>query len=119
MWYHYLPLVYFFFLMCRLPPRSTRTDTLFPYTTLFRARPMARGQGAVSRLPAVLPDGRLLRDVLRRRGRRGGGPGHRPDHPRPAQRPAGADGRRPGARRRAVPAAPAPPRPPGDRTSVG
>src|SRR3546814_11372838 len=24
--------------MVRLPPRSTRTDTLFPYTTLFRAR---------------------------------------------------------------------------------
>src|SRR3546814_11879726 len=31
----------FFFLMIRRPPRSTRTDTLFPYTTLFRseARP--------------------------------------------------------------------------------
>src|SRR3546814_741383 len=27
----------FFFLMRRLPPRSTRTDTLFPYTTLFRS----------------------------------------------------------------------------------
>src|SRR3546814_13106984 len=27
----------FFFLMLRLPPRSTRTDTLFPYTTLFRS----------------------------------------------------------------------------------
>src|SRR3546814_17531601 len=27
-----------FFLLIRLPPRSTRTDTLFPYTTLFRAR---------------------------------------------------------------------------------
>src|SRR3546814_19695192 len=26
-----------FFLMIRLPPRSTRTDTLCPYTTLFRA----------------------------------------------------------------------------------
>src|SRR3546814_15606320 len=25
----------FFFLMIRRPPRSTRTDTLFPYTTLF------------------------------------------------------------------------------------
>src|SRR3546814_5745047 len=31
-----------FFLMIRRPPRSTRTDTLFPYTTLFRSvfRPM-------------------------------------------------------------------------------
>src|SRR3546814_11200900 len=29
--------MYFFFLMIRRPPRSTRTDTLFPYTTLFRS----------------------------------------------------------------------------------
>src|SRR3546814_18700979 len=28
-----------FFLMIRRPPRSTRTDTLFPYTTLFRSGP--------------------------------------------------------------------------------
>src|SRR3546814_9937095 len=28
----------FFILMIRLPPRSTRTDTLIPYTTLFRSR---------------------------------------------------------------------------------
>src|SRR3546814_12838576 len=28
---------YIFFLMIRRPPRSTRTDTLFPYTTLFRS----------------------------------------------------------------------------------
>src|SRR3546814_13180058 len=27
----------FVFLMIRRPPRSTRTDTLFPYTTLFRS----------------------------------------------------------------------------------
>src|SRR3546814_663344 len=31
--------IFFFFLMIRRPPRSTRTDTLFPYTTLFRSRP--------------------------------------------------------------------------------
>src|SRR3546814_3696105 len=31
--------VFFFFLMIRRPPRSTRTDTLFPYTTLFRSSP--------------------------------------------------------------------------------
>src|SRR3546814_14001476 len=30
-------LYFFFFLMIRRPPRSTRTDTLFPYTTLFRS----------------------------------------------------------------------------------
>src|SRR3546814_7002159 len=39
----------FCFLMIRRPPRSTRTDTLFPYTTLFRspyqeaARPLIGG----------------------------------------------------------------------------
>src|SRR3546814_17068956 len=31
-----LLLLYVFFVMIRRPPRSTRTDTLFPYTTLFR-----------------------------------------------------------------------------------
>src|SRR3546814_13164125 len=41
------------FLMIRRPPRSTRTDTLFPYTTLFRssdvgAYAIARGSLAVS-----------------------------------------------------------------------
>src|SRR3546814_14142299 len=30
-------LFFLFFLMIRRPPRSTRTDTLFPYTTLFRS----------------------------------------------------------------------------------
>src|SRR3546814_18578122 len=30
-------IVVLFFLMIRRPPRSTRTDTLFPYTTLFRS----------------------------------------------------------------------------------
>src|SRR3546814_14305126 len=29
--------LFFFFLMIRRQPRSTRTDTLFPYTTLFRS----------------------------------------------------------------------------------
>src|SRR3546814_16619913 len=35
----------FFFLMIRRPPRSTRTDTLFPYTTLFRS-PLAVKESA-------------------------------------------------------------------------
>src|SRR3546814_11196235 len=35
--------MYVFFLMIRRPPRSTRTDTLFPYTTLFRS-PVAPAQ---------------------------------------------------------------------------
>src|SRR3546814_12047982 len=37
MYLFYLSIVYCFFLMIRRPPRSTRTDTLFPYTTLFRS----------------------------------------------------------------------------------
>src|SRR3546814_3557375 len=36
MWYTCCVFI-FFFLMIRRPPRSTRTDTLFPYTTLFRS----------------------------------------------------------------------------------
>src|SRR3546814_8201838 len=34
--------------MIRLPPRSTRTDTLFPYTTLFRSRKVAVLHGATA-----------------------------------------------------------------------
>src|SRR3546814_13483538 len=33
----YICILYVFFLMIRRPPRSTRTDTRFPYTTLFRS----------------------------------------------------------------------------------
>src|SRR3546814_4856069 len=32
--------------MIRRPPRSTRTDTLFPYTTLFRSLPQRHGIGS-------------------------------------------------------------------------
>src|SRR3546814_9082460 len=39
-------LLFFFFLMIRRPPRSTRTDTRFPYTTLFRSdKPLNGGFG--------------------------------------------------------------------------
>src|SRR3546814_5370581 len=34
--------------MIRLPPRSTRTDTLFPYTTLFRSRRLVLAVGAAA-----------------------------------------------------------------------
>src|SRR3546814_16148338 len=50
----------FFFLMIRRPPRSTRTDTLFPYTTLFRsllavaAAPGGLGAGGGCRRPGRL-----------------------------------------------------------------
>src|SRR3546814_8174948 len=49
----------FFFLMIRRPPRSTRTDTLFPYTTLFRSR----DGGEIDRRAH-------RQDIGRRRGRR-------------------------------------------------
>src|SRR3546814_19542699 len=39
--------LFFFFLMIRRPPRSTRTDTLFPYTTLFRSQRRFKGNHAV------------------------------------------------------------------------
>src|SRR3546814_15364512 len=45
---------YFFFLMIRRPPRSTRTDTLFPYTTLFRSRPGVDAAGDVENLAETL-----------------------------------------------------------------
>src|SRR3546814_20558777 len=44
--------------MIRRPPRSTRTDTLFPYTTLFRALPEAIDE---TRL-LLLEDGHCLKD---------------------------------------------------------
>src|SRR3546814_6598233 len=37
-----------FFLMIRRPPRSTRTDTLFPYTTLFRSVYLRSGRAGPS-----------------------------------------------------------------------
>src|SRR3546814_18940577 len=43
MFLHVVLLDEFFFLMIRRPPRSTRTDTLFPYTTLFRSRQVEAG----------------------------------------------------------------------------
>src|SRR3546814_20697822 len=38
----------FFCLMIRRPPRSTRTDTLFPYTTLFRSIAEIERQAAIN-----------------------------------------------------------------------
>src|SRR3546814_592758 len=55
---------YIFFLMIRRPPRSTRTDTLFPYTTLFRS--LAEGLASAQRL-----EHRIIAETL--------GPARRPD----------------------------------------
>src|SRR3546814_2767145 len=42
----------YFFLMIRRPPRSTRTNTLFPYTTLFRSKLVAvRAMAPVAAIP--------------------------------------------------------------------
>src|SRR3546814_6754297 len=41
--------------MIRRPPSSTRTDTLFPYTTLFRSRPAGRADHSRSRVCAIRP----------------------------------------------------------------
>src|SRR3546814_18372948 len=51
----------FFFLMIRRPPRSTRTDTLFPYTTLVRSHPrlVVDREGD----DAAAPRHRLRRDI--------------------------------------------------------
>src|SRR3546814_10523528 len=39
--------------MIRRPPRSTRTDTLFPYTTLFRSLPPQVAADSAARLPVL------------------------------------------------------------------
>src|SRR3546814_11915914 len=47
-------IVIVFFLMIRRPPRSTRSDTLFPYTTLFRSIEPYRAYRAFSEVASTL-----------------------------------------------------------------
>src|SRR3546814_11978313 len=54
-----------FFLMIRRPPRSTRTDTLFPYTTLFRSNRQGHHAG-----PPQMDAGDVPQGILRARGYR-------------------------------------------------
>src|SRR3546814_20858032 len=63
----------FFFLIVRLPPRSTRTDTLFPYTTLFRSIPFFILAGAVMESAGI--SGRLINFAQALVGRARGGLG--------------------------------------------
>src|SRR3546814_5712641 len=57
--------------MIRRPPRSTRTDTLFPYTTLFRSRhPHPAHQRRQRGGPAVVPGQDRQRQVLAHGGAR-------------------------------------------------
>src|SRR3546814_4005185 len=58
-----------FFLMLRRPPRSTRTDTLFPYTTLFRSSCENRARAAATGI------GSDLVEADRAAGRAGAGRG--------------------------------------------
>src|SRR3546814_14327628 len=67
-------MLFYFFLMIRRPPRSKRTDTLFPYTTLFRSRgdfkkPGSRSKVAFPRRPrpplSASPPAVLALDDLR------------------------------------------------------
>src|SRR3546814_4992543 len=51
----------FFFLMIRRPPRSTRTDTLFPYTTLFRSCSPGSAYARICRAPATSTGSRCRR----------------------------------------------------------
>src|SRR3546814_2249055 len=49
MWLVSISFLFFFFLRIRRPPRSTRTDTRFPYTTLFRSHQRAAQGGTRQR----------------------------------------------------------------------
>src|SRR3546814_5535809 len=49
-------ILYVFFLMIRRPPRSTRTDTLFPYTTLFRSQTGWRHSRGILERPVTAHD---------------------------------------------------------------
>src|SRR3546814_3401662 len=70
--------------MIRRPPRSTRTDTLFPATTLFRSRPgtgaprLGAGGVAAGRLTGPFHDGNLFREPASNGHWRRGGPRRRP-----------------------------------------
>src|SRR3546814_18278791 len=61
-----------FFLMIRRPPRSTRTDTLFPYTTRFRSRRVGEAaqilelQDLLQRRPRQLSGGQRQRVAMGR-----------------------------------------------------
>src|SRR3546814_6559179 len=55
--------------MIRPPPRSTRTDTLFPYTTLFRSQALWSASGSRKRCSSLIGTVGLFRRALNRRPR--------------------------------------------------
>src|SRR3546814_12673002 len=58
----------FVFFMIRRPPRSTRTDTLFPYTTPFRSTDAFKAKHGVATTPQTFIEGERIggHDDLRR-----------------------------------------------------
>src|SRR3546814_5931940 len=73
--------------MIRRPPRSTRTDTLFPYTTLFRSSHRhRRGEGHQGGVDAARRDQPRGRRARPRRGPNGGDGPLPEDRVRPAAR---------------------------------
>src|SRR3546814_11418462 len=71
----------FFFLMRRRPPRSTRTDTLFPYTTLFRSVEEIGGRANSVRGAEVGLHDTRAQPEIRRRGVEGRAPARGVQHP--------------------------------------
>src|SRR3546814_16471158 len=63
----FLYIICVFFLMIRRPPRSTRTDTLFPYTTLFRSSFHPRVEMRLDRADHLVRAGLVDGELLRRR----------------------------------------------------
>src|SRR3546814_20623865 len=82
------PMLYFcfFFLMIRLPPKSTRTDTLFPYTTLFRSFRIRRDIGQLRLGFALRFGANDLRDLFEDGLVHSGSPMHRPSQLTVSQR---------------------------------
>src|SRR3546814_13915291 len=64
--------MFFFFLIIRRPPRSTRTDTLFPYTTLFRSDEACGRAHRAHSLPRRTAESAGARQAADRRKREGG-----------------------------------------------
>src|SRR3546814_15030790 len=54
----------FFFVSIRRPPRSTRTDTLFPYTTLFRSVRVGHRAPSLAMLAVHFPGARTMADII-------------------------------------------------------
>src|SRR3546814_20435901 len=59
--------MWFFFYMIRRPPIPTRTDTLFPYTTLFRSPRYRHHRPGLRPAAAARPDAAVLHDRHRDR----------------------------------------------------